>query len=63
MLSLISCMNKLDDVYPFLILIVAFTECRLSEYASIAYVTFEDTYALENAILLSVSFCFTPLLG
>nr|XP_016463733.1 PREDICTED: binding partner of ACD11 1-like isoform X1 [Nicotiana tabacum]XP_016463734.1 PREDICTED: binding partner of ACD11 1-like isoform X1 [Nicotiana tabacum]XP_016463735.1 PREDICTED: binding partner of ACD11 1-like isoform X1 [Nicotiana tabacum] len=46
------------DVYEF------FSHCgeielveiiRLSEYASIAYVTFEDTYALENAILLSRS--------
>nr|XP_016463738.1 PREDICTED: binding partner of ACD11 1-like isoform X3 [Nicotiana tabacum] len=46
------------DVYEF------FSHCgeielveiiRLSEYASIAYVTFEDTYALENAILLSVT--------
>ncbi|KAF3665217.1 binding partner of ACD11 1 [Capsicum chacoense] len=28
---------------------------RLSEYASIAYVTFKDTYALETALLLSGS--------
>ncbi|XP_019258557.1 PREDICTED: binding partner of ACD11 1-like isoform X1 [Nicotiana attenuata] len=46
------------DVYDF------FSHCgeieqveiiRLSEYASIAYVTFKDTYALETAILLSGS--------
>ncbi|XP_070052173.1 binding partner of ACD11 1-like isoform X1 [Nicotiana tomentosiformis] len=46
------------DVYEF------FSHCgeieqveiiRLSEYASIAYVTFKDTYALETAILLSGS--------
>lgn len=46
------------DVYEF------FSHCgeieqveiiRLSEYASIAYVTFKDTYTLETAILLSGS--------
>lgn len=47
---------------PFLISTVAFVECRLSEYASIAYVTFKDTYTLETAILLTVSFCSTLLL-
>lgn len=59
---LLNCVRKDGCSLPFLISSVAFIECRLSEYASIAYVTFKDTYALETAILLSVSFCFTPLL-
>lgn len=32
-----------------------FSEYRLSDYASIAYVTFKEAYGLETALLLSVS--------
>ena len=33
------------------------TENRSGECARTAYVTFRDFYALETAVLLSVSFC------
>lgn len=46
---------KLEATSHFLLVVFPFVKYRSGEYARTAYVTFKDAYALETAILLSVS--------